>query len=258
MKKKSQLVFVVLILIHISLGLYSQNSKDPYKELTNLLGHIANTLMHNQVQYTPSVDFDLHKRKSNNEERLTFLRSDKYTYYEHGVWDKLISKDGNFITFIDVPPVYSKDSIYVYMPLAPYLKEEINTYHLDWVKGDFFCNTGERIHSFQNLPIHYKSPGYAQMAFNADTVITYPLKVWHKYKNKYNYCQVMIIQKNGRGFIRLVSIYNDEGKKKLDSYIKSLEGVFWYRDPKDYIEFVDSEEDSITVIQGGNKKTLTH
>ena len=149
-------IFVALLLMHISLGIYSQNGYGHYKDLQNQLGRIANTLMYNLVQYTQPENFDLFVQKSDDEEYLTFLRSDKYTRYEPGVWNKLISKDKNFITFIYVPPIYSKDSIYVYMPLAPDI---------------------------------------------------------------------------------------------------------WYRDPKEYIEFVDPSEDfsgdSIIIISGSNKKTLT-
>ena len=34
--------------------------------------------------------------------------------------------------------------------------------------------------------------------------------------------------------------------------MKSLNGVFWYRDPKDYIEFVEPKQDSIIYI--GHRK----
>ena len=48
------------------------------------------------------------------------------------------------------------------------------------------------------LPLIYKSSKYARKAFNADTVITYPLRMWENLDNKYNHCQVMIIQKKRR------------------------------------------------------------
>ncbi|MCS3072168.1 hypothetical protein NXV74_15755 [Bacteroides thetaiotaomicron] len=73
---------------------------------------------------------------------------------------------------------------------------EMNTYHLEIIKGDFFRNTGERVTSLCDLPLIYKSSKYARKAFNADTVITYPLRMWENLENKYNHCQVMIIQKN--------------------------------------------------------------
>lgn len=90
-----------------------------------------------------------------------------------------------------------------------------------------------------------------------DTVITYPLKMWQKYENKYNYCQVIIIQKNARGLICLYCFYNDKGKRILSYYMRSLEGMFWYRDPKDYIEFVEPPgSDSIVHIILFKKKNM--
>ena len=61
---------------------------------------------------------------------------------------------------------------------------------------DFKFNTGKNDISWQELPLHYESSKYANMAFNADTVITYPLTVWKKYKKRYSYCHVVLIQKN--------------------------------------------------------------
>ena len=52
---------------------------------------------------------------------------------------------------------------------------EMNTYHLEIIKSDFLINTGERGISLCDLPLSYKSLKYAHKAFNADTVITYPL-----------------------------------------------------------------------------------
>lgn len=49
--------------------------------------------------------------------------------------------------------------------------------------------------------------------------------------------------------------YNDKGKKNFEHYVKSLNGVFWYRDPKDYIEFVEPKQDSVIYI--GHRKEVT-
>ena len=65
---------------------------------------------------------------------------------------------------------------------------EMNTYHLTHIKADFLKNTGKRVAFLSKLPITYKSSKYARESFNADTVITYPLKMWEKYENKYIIC----------------------------------------------------------------------
>lgn len=71
---------------------------------------------------------------------------------------------------------------------------EMNTYHLTHIKADFLKNTGKRVAFLSKLPITYKSSKYARESFNADTVITYPLKMWEKYENKYTHCLVILIQ----------------------------------------------------------------
>ena len=63
--------------------------------------------------------------------------------------------------------------------------------------------------------------------------------MWENLENKYNHCQVMIIQKKRRGCIVLYCFYNYKGARKLSQYIRSLKKVFWYREPKDYIEVID-------------------
>ena len=125
------------------------------------------------------------------------------------------------------------------------------------IKADFGSNIGKGIDSLEGFPIKYKSSKYAHEAFNADTVITYPLKMWQKYEDQYNHCQVVVIQKNTRGLVCLYCFYNDRRKRKLNRYLKSLEGMFWYRDPKDYIEVIEPpKSDSIIHIIPRKKKNL--
>jgi hypothetical protein len=135
------------------------------------------------------------------------------------------------------------------------MKVEMNTYHLTHIKADFLKNTGKRVAFLSELPITYKSSKYAHESFNADTVITYPLKMWEKYENKYTHCLVILIQKRYRGCIPLYCLYTDEGAKKLNHYIKSLQKGFWYRNPKDYIEVIDPvpETDNIFILPKRNE-----
>ena len=53
-----------------------------------------------------------------------------------------------------------------------------------------------------------------------------------------------------------IFLYNNKAKKNLNKYIKSLEGVFRYRDPKDYIQFVEPQQDSIINVIPYEKKNL--
>ena len=51
-----------------------------------------------------------------------------------------------------------------------------------------------------------------------------------------------------------IFLYNNKAKKSLNKYIKSLEGVFRYRDPKDYIQLIEPQQDSIIHIIPRKKK----
>ena len=106
-------------------------------------------------------------------------------------------------------------------------------------------------------PIHYHTTDYARRAFNADTVISFPLEVWGKpYKRKYKHALGLTIQKNGRSFIQLTILYTDKGRGKLDSYLRSLEKMIWYRDPEDFLDFRYEEPGEQVIVrdQSENKK----
>ena len=113
-------------------------------------------------------------------------------------------------------------------------------------------NSGQK--NIRNFPHYYHPTAYARQAFNADTVITFPLKVWRKpYKRKYKHALGMTIQKNNRSFIQLVILYTNKGKEKLDSYLRSLEKMVWFRDPEDFLDF-QYEEPGEQVIVGNRSE----
>ncbi|MCS2952299.1 hypothetical protein NXY21_03630 [Bacteroides thetaiotaomicron] len=252
MEQIRRLLFVFIVLIsQFGYSLYAQTIED-YNEIG--LGSSSLTLARNQVKYTLPSNFVLETMET---EYLECLRSKDYTRqlpFAPFFNNKFVSKDGNCIVFIDIVPVASKDSKFIDFPYLQELKLDINTYHISRIMYDFKFNTGKNDISWQELPLHYESSKYANMAFNADTVITYPLTVWKKYKKRYSYCHVVLIQKNGRCPIRLYFLYNNKAKKSLNKYIKSLEGVFRYRDPKDYIQLIEPQQDSIIHIIPRKKK----
>lgn len=238
MKYTHKLLFAFILL---ALQSYHDNINAQIVEEYEEIGLSSSlTLARNQVTYTPPEKFVLEKMK---EEYLECLRSKNYTRYFPAFFNKFISKDKNCIVFLDVTPVYSKDSKYLHLEYLPDMKIKINTYHIGITLIDFAYNTGKKNVVWGDLPIHYKTSDYAKTAFNADTVITYPLTVWKKYKKKYGNCHVVVTQKNGKCPIRLYFLTNNKGTKNLDKYIKSLERVFWYRDPEDYIDFIEPKQD---------------
>lgn len=234
MQVQQIIVLSSLLLLNI-LKVYSQEDKS-LKELFLPYGY---TLDRNQARFNQLKDFVLNSIPGRTS--LTCIISKQFSGFYSPYCNYLLSNDSNFIVYVSAPPIYcgDKDSIYADLSLKTGFMIEVNTCHLERIKGDFFENTGERVTSLYNLPLSYKSSKYAREAFNADTVITYPLKMWQNLENKYNHCQVMIIQKNRRGCIALYCFYNDKGARKLSHYIKTLKNIFWYRVPKDYIEVID-------------------
>ena len=238
MKILQAITLSALLLLNIS-KVCSQEDKKT-KDFFNSGGYISDgyALDRNQVRFNQSSDFVFHYIPGGD--RLTCITSKQVRDYNRH-YNCILSKDSNFIAYVSVPPIFcgDKDSIYADFSFKTGFMIEVNTYHLEIIKGDFFVNTGERVTSLCDLPLTYKSLKYARKAYNADTVITYPLRMWENLENKYNHCQVMIIQKKRRGCIALYCFYNDKGARKLSQYIRSLKKVFWYREPKDYIEVID-------------------
>ena len=239
MKILQAITLSALLLLNIS-KVCSQEDKKT-KDFFNSGGYISEgyALDRNQVRFNQSSDFVFHHIPNGNLICITSKQFRAHAFSRH--YNCILSKDSNFIAYVSVPPIFcgDKDSIYADFSFKTGFMIEMNTYHLEIIKGDFFRNTGERVTSLCDLPLIYKSSKYARKAFNADTVITYPLRMWENLENKYNHCQVMIIQKKRRGCIALYCFYNDKGAKKLSHYIRSLEHLFWYREPKDYIEVID-------------------
>jgi len=97
-------------------------------------------------------------------------------------------------------------------------------------ESDSIKNAGDRAKIQLRDHVTYHSPEYAKQSFNADTVISYKLNMQgHKIKDRYTDNNVLVLQKNGRGYITIYCFYTQKGKKELDKYMKQIENMFWYR-----------------------------
>lgn len=248
-----QTIILSSLLLLITSNVYPQKNKNLRK-----FSHEGYTLDRNQVQYNQPKDFISYiDSVGKNRVYLGCLlakESKRLPSYYH---KSFLSKDSDFVVYTSIPGIFCRrnDSVYADFDLLPEMKVEMNTYHISHIKADFLKNTGKRVAFLSELPLTYNSSKYARESFNADTVITYPLKMWEKYENKYTHCLVILIQKRYRGFIPLYCLYSDEGAMKLNHYIKSLKKVFWYRNPKDYIEVIDPipETDDIFILPKRNE-----
>lgn len=147
-----RLISVVFLLIQILFELHAQS----YEELSDIFVHSAYSLSRNQVKFTQPADFDLVR---SGKDYLECFHSEKYTSFNPASLtnfvDKLISKDKNFVAFIEIPPVFSRDSVYIDADLLPDLKLDINTSHCKDIRFDFRWNTGHNL-SLDQCPISYK------------------------------------------------------------------------------------------------------
>lgn len=230
----------------------AQESADCYDNMANVVGTTALYLMLNQVDLSPPDGFYRMWLDPAKDKMLEGLRSKDYKFVVEMTGVGLQCGDERFMTVIDIAGWYSKDGKYCYSPgyewhidrLGPdaFLIDRMQRHSIYW---DFYINTGND--NPDRSVVRILSSDYARRAFNADTVLTFPLKVWRPYK-KYRHCRVTVIQKNGRGHIQLYTFYTDEGEKELDNYLRSLEKMIWYRDPEDFIDFRYKEPEVIPVI----------
>ena len=238
----------------------AQESVNYYNCLADAVGNRALYLMLNQVIFSPSDGF--YCNVSDWKDLDTFLRSPDYTYWASPpstIGYCLRNADKNILTLICIPPIYSKDGTYIYYPgQAEDYKAgkdlewaRIDRMHLNSISLYLHYNTA--IPNIRNHSLHYHSTSYAHRAFNADTVISFPLKIWDKkMKRKYQHAQGMAIQKNGRGHILLITFYTD--KTELNHYLHSLEKTIWYRDPEDFLDFQYEEPQVTVTLKEKNKK----
>lgn len=235
--------FITLLLsVVISATIYSQNRKKESSFFT-----ASYYLDKNQVQYTPSDKLSLLKKDAGY---FSYAAAKDYKGIPLTFREYFIPKDGSFVIYVEVAPICSTDSVHVDIEFGPTLTWKIDEMHINRIKADFGMNLNKKVGCIflRDLPVSYKSSSYAKKTFNADTVITYPLKMWEVYKEKYNSCQVMIIQKKSRGYIAFYCFYNNRDKKKLNRYMKQMEGVFWYREPKDYIEVIKPQMPDTVIV----------
>lgn len=216
-----------MFLLVAQTNLYSQNNLfSEYEEFI---------LNRNQAQFTVPHGFVF---KEDQNQKFNCLISDQYRGFRPPHPYSVESTDGHFLVFIDVAPIYSKDSVNVYVEFNPASNYKINNAHIYHVLGDFLKNTTIRYGSLRECPIRYQNTLSTDNTFNADTVIRYSLKIINKdpLRTNYNQCEVMVLQKNGRGYTTLYCFYKNGAKRNLDLYFKSIDKMFRYRDPKEFIE----------------------
>lgn len=108
---------------------------------------------------------------------------------------------------------------------------------LDWmyeanIKAGIEESLGKDAAQYWRKFVNYYSADKAREIYNADSVITYSIKLdsANYYQRKYNHLDILCIAKKRRGAVYFFCFYTDEGKKLLPDYQKAIEGMFRFKD----------------------------
>lgn len=235
---KRLLPFLLLSLPFLSPQADAQESADYYDYLASMTGRYSLYLMLDEVAFELPDGFWCDAFGRTDKAFLQMPEGKKDDRTSDFFLIKSANKD--FLTLMEV---HTTSSFFLSWP-----KEEAGAmmdlmqYHKGIIANYAELNSGQK--DIRNFPLYYHPTAYARQAFNADTVITFPLKVWKKaYGRRYAHAQGMVIQKNRRGHILLITLYNKE--EELEGYLRSLDKMIWYRDPEDFLNFRYEEPDAI-------------
>ena len=244
---KRLLPFLLLSLPFLSPQADAQESADYYDYLASMTGRYSLYLMLDEVAFELPDGFWCDAFGRTDKAFLQMPEGKKDDRTSDFFLIKSANKD--FLTLMEV---HTTSSFFLSWP-----KEEAGAmmdlmqYHKGIIANYAELNSGQK--DIRNFPLYYHPTAYARQAFNADTVISFPLKIWDKkMKRKYQHAQGMAIQKNGRGHILLITFYTD--KTELNHYLHSLEKTIWYRDPEDFLDFQYEEPQVTVTLKKKNKK----
>jgi hypothetical protein len=147
--------------------------------------------------------------------------------------NQLHSDDEQFIAFIPVYKFFTrKDSVDMKKRFPGMPFNVIDKIHSNTIKNNIKMSLGEDAARDYKKYIIYYSPEEAKRKFNADTAISFRIKLDSNdyYEEKYNHLDALFLQKKGRGYINFYCFYTDSDIKRLPEYWKAIEEVFKYED----------------------------
>jgi hypothetical protein len=147
-------------------------------------------------------------------------------------YNQLRSADQQFIVFTTLyRPLSEADSVFI-SKISDRGIRSLDWMHDGNIKGNIEASLGKDAAEHWREYVNYYSPDSARRAFNADSAISYSIKLDSQdhYLSRYNHLDVLCIAKKRRGVVYFYYFYTDEGKKQLSCYRKAMEGTFRYRD----------------------------
>ena len=173
------------------------------------------------------------------------------------------SNDGHLIAILEVrPPLMPEDTLFWggIDKQHIYLSERL----IKFVYGETKVVDGEEFEIKWKNYVSYLSDTEMKRKINADTVIIISLPpMYEDYYMKprasdnsntkhYPYCTVLMIQKNGRGYIPMYFFYDEVGKKDLEVHIEAIASSFRYGEESPLLKKIKNED--FTVVAPPQQK----
>lgn len=154
------------------------------------------------------------------------------------IGNQLHSKNAEFITFLPLTRFLTKaDSASLQQSFPNMVISNLNNQHCYQIRAQILYSLGkdatlrgENAEFNWKQYVHYYSRDEAIAKFNADTAISYLIKLYDNglYKGKYKYLKALFLQKRDRGFLALYSFCTESGMKQLSKNWQAIEGMYKY------------------------------
>jgi hypothetical protein len=207
---------------------YNENQHTPNKEV------ILETM---GIQYFPSDKFVFEKKYEEFKSlpRFKLMLGNNYPILE--------AKDGEFVGVFRLSAYFEKE--YEQKPLfgRHVSIEQLNEFHFIILRCALFLSKGYTYPKMSNRlkwlslkkikrAVHYQPTNYLDNNFNADTIITYKirLKSGESFREKYKHCEILVFTKTNVGCAAFYCFYTKEGYKKRDEYIREIGQMFRYKE----------------------------
>ena len=161
----------------------------------------------------------------------------------------LVSKDSSFIVFYSINNPKTMDLEHVVGSIVQLSfgkdadwKDFVHFYPQHVVKGKFNADT---VISLSLAPEIHKDYDFENNRNNY-----FFNKINKQYNSSYTNCTVLIIQKEGRGFVTMYCFYDEKAMDNIVTYITAIEGTLRYRDNEPELKKYIINEDLVTVCIG--------
>ncbi|GEM_PF-3321213 len=136
--------------------------------------------------------------------------------------NKVISQDGNCMSFIPIYkffPGNGPDSLLARKHFENW-EYRIEHFHIDHIKSSINIAYGKQAAANWKNYVTYFETDQAKEIFNADTAITFDVKLTpdQYFMDKYTLVRFLFLQKKGRFFNMVVSLYSDQAVKDRERY----------------------------------------